>query len=38
MASLALDRDTRQASERPPKGPNDLIDARALSAELEKLA
>src|SRR5262245_58222924 len=38
MASLALDHDTRQPSERPPRGPHDLIDTRALTAELEKLA
>src|SRR5262245_31571991 len=38
MASLAVDHHPRQPSERPPKGPNDLIDARALTAEVEKLA
>jgi [protein-PII] uridylyltransferase len=37
MASLALDHETRPASERPGRGSNDLIDARALAAELEKL-
>ncbi|MGA8824397.1 MAG: nucleotidyltransferase domain-containing protein, partial [Pseudolabrys sp.] len=37
MASLALDHDTRPTSERPARGSNDLIDARALTAELEKL-
>src|SRR5262245_52105456 len=35
MASLALD-DTR-ALERPPRGSNELIDARALTAQLEKI-
>src|SRR5262245_34071262 len=38
MASLALDHEIRPPSERPARGPNDLIDARTLSAELEKLA
>ena len=38
MASLAVDRDIRPPSERPVRGANDLIDARALSAELAKLS
>ena len=37
MASLALDHDARPPSERPARGSNDLIDARALTVELEKL-
>ncbi|MGC1827082.1 MAG: nucleotidyltransferase domain-containing protein, partial [Pseudolabrys sp.] len=37
MASLALDHDTRPTSERPARASNDLIDARALTAELENL-
>src|SRR6478609_9605698 len=38
MASLAVDHDIRPASERPARGANDLIDARALTAELAKLS
>jgi [protein-PII] uridylyltransferase len=38
MASLALDHDTRPPNERPARSANDLIDARALAAELEKLS
>jgi [protein-PII] uridylyltransferase len=38
MASLAPDHDTCPPSERPVRGSNDLIDARALTAELEELA
>ena len=38
MASLAVDRDIRPPSERPARGANDLIDARALTAELAKLS
>src|SRR5215475_12700655 len=38
MASLALDHDTRPPTERPARGANDLIDARALTAELETLS
>jgi len=37
MASLALDHDTRTTSNRPARGSNGLIDARAVSAEIEKL-
>src|SRR6476660_5417460 len=38
MASLAVDHDIRPPSERPARGANDLIDARALTAELAKLS
>ncbi|MGB7000100.1 MAG: nucleotidyltransferase domain-containing protein, partial [Pseudolabrys sp.] len=38
MASLAVDREIRPPSERPARGANDLIDARALTAELAKLS
>src|SRR6476660_5494379 len=38
MASLALDHNTRTPSQRPARGANDLIDARALTAELAKLS
>ena len=38
MASLALDNETRAAPEHPSKGSGDLIDARAIAAELEQLA
>ena len=37
MASLALDSSTRSASETPARSSGDLIDARALTAELEEL-
>ena len=37
MASLALDSSTRSASEHPARSSGDLIDARALTIELEKL-
>src|SRR6478752_2006775 len=38
MASLAVDHDIRPPSEKPARGANDLIDARALTAELAKLS
>ena len=38
MASLAVDHDIRPPSEQPARGANDLIDARALTAELAKLS
>ena len=38
MASLAVIAKYARASERPARGANDLIDARALAAELAKLA
>ena len=38
MASLALDHDLRPATDRSARGTNDLIDAPALTAELEQLA
>jgi [protein-PII] uridylyltransferase len=38
MASLALEHDTRAPSGSPPKGAGDLIDARSVAADLEKLA
>jgi len=38
MASLALDSGTRATPEPPPKGRDELIDARAIAADLEKLA
>src|SRR6476646_1975579 len=38
MASVALDHTTRPPSEKPARGANDLIDARALTAELAKLS
>src|SRR5215467_1716452 len=37
MASLAFASNTRPASEHPPRPPGDLIDVRALTAELEQL-
>ena len=37
MASLAVDHSARPSSEHPARGSNDLIDARALTAELEQL-
>ena len=37
MASLALDSNTRSASETPARSSGDLIDARALTAEIEEL-
>ncbi len=37
MASLALDSNTRPASETPARSSGDLIDARALTAELDEL-
>src|SRR5215831_1423289 len=37
MASLALDHEPRPPTERPSRGANDLIDAHALAAELDKL-
>src|SRR5215475_889307 len=38
MASLALDHDTREPTERPVRGANDLIDTRALTADLEAIS
>src|SRR6187399_2291611 len=38
MASLALDQEQRPAAERTSRGSGDLIDARAITADLEKLA
>jgi [protein-PII] uridylyltransferase len=38
MASLALDHEIRPPAERPARGANDLIDARALAAELEAIS
>jgi len=38
MASLAVDHDICPPSEKPARGANDLIDARALTAELAKLS
>ncbi|MGA8562693.1 MAG: nucleotidyltransferase domain-containing protein, partial [Pseudolabrys sp.] len=37
MASLAVDHSARPSPEHPARGSNDLIDARALTAELENL-
>ena len=38
MASLALDQEQRPAAERTSRGSGDLIDLRAITADLEKLA
>src|SRR5262249_32480923 len=38
MASLALDHDARPPTERPARGASDLIDARALTAEMQDIA
>ena len=38
MASLALDQDDAPAAERTSRGSGELIDARAITADLEKLA
>src|SRR6187455_1419366 len=38
MASLALDQDQRPAAERTSRGAGELIDVRAIAADLEKLA
>ena len=38
MASLAVEHTERPPSAAPARGSNDLIDARALSAEIEQLA
>ena len=38
MASLALDRDTHPAHEHAPRPVSELIDSRAIIAELEQLA
>src|SRR5215813_5744924 len=38
MASLALDHDARPQTERPARGANDLIDTRALTADLEAIS
>jgi hypothetical protein len=38
MASLTLERDAHPAPESAPSGAGDLIDFRALMADLEKLA
>ena len=38
MASLVLDRDTRAAPELSSRAAADLIDPRAISADLENLA
>ncbi len=38
MASLALDRDQRAAPEPAPQGARELIDSRAVAADLEQLA
>jgi [protein-PII] uridylyltransferase len=38
MASLALDQEQRPAAERTSRGSGDLIDAHAITADLEKLA
>lgn len=38
MASLALDQDTRARSESPSRASAELIDGRAITADLEKLA
>ena len=38
MASLAVEQTARARSETPSRGSNDLIDTRALTAELEQLA
>src|SRR6516162_1792640 len=38
MASLAVEHTERPPSEAPSRGSNDLIDVRALAAELERLA
>src|SRR5262249_12484257 len=38
MASLAVEHTARPPSEAPSRGSNDLIDVRALTAELERLA
>src|SRR5689334_1387885 len=37
MASLVLDSNTRSASDHPARSSGDLIDVRALTAELEQL-
>ncbi len=38
MTSLAVDPDTRTPPDRPPRAPHDLLDVRAITAELEELA
>ena len=38
MASLALDQEQRPAAERTSRGSGGLIDAHAVTADLEKLA